>query len=111
MIAGLLCSVLLLQGCLAFAASQLGYMEAKSKYSKLYDVYKSDLEMRNSKDAENGLDPQPILGFKDWLIEQPLRHNEIKVFKNNGVISDEDARLIKERQAMENEEINKENEK
>ncbi len=110
MIAGFLCSVLLLQGCLAFAASQLGYMEAKSKYSKLYDAYKTDIEMLNSKNAENGLDPQPIMGFKAWLIEQPLRHNEIKVFKNNGVISDEDARLIKERQVMENQEISKENE-
>ena len=85
----LLCATLFMQGCLAFAASQLGYFEAKSKYTKLYDNYKSERVKAN----------EPVEKFNDWIKEQPLKSNEIKVFKNNGVISPEDAKEIKKREA------------
>lgn len=87
----LLPAAILLEGCLAFMASQLGYMEAKEKYSKLYDNYKSGQREVN----------QPVKEFNDWIKEQPLNSNEIKVFKYRGVISSQDARDIRERETME----------
>lgn len=99
-IAPLLCAAFLLQGCAVFVASQLGYYEAKSKYSKPYDDYKLEAESKNAERAENGLPPQPVKEFGEWVKEQPLTSNEIKVFKMRRVISEQDAREIKEREAM-----------
>ncbi len=87
----ILAMAILLQGCVPFMAFQLGYMEAQAKYSKLYDAYKTEQENTN----------QQVLEFNDWLKDQPLTSNEIKVFKYRGVISPEDARDIRERKAME----------
>lgn len=100
----LMCSVLFLQGCAVCAASSLGYMEAKPKYSKLYDAYKLEAENTNIEREKNGEPAEPVKEFKEWLKEQPLKSYEIKVFKNFGVISAQDAKDIKERQALERQE-------
>jgi len=93
----ILCTVFFLQGCIPFIASQLGYVEAKAKYTKLYDTYKIEQEEINMGREKNGLAPVPVKEYRVWLKEQPLKSNEIKVFKNNGLISAEEAKSIKQR--------------
>jgi hypothetical protein len=97
----LLCAAPFLQGCAVFVASQLGYYEAKSKYSKSYNDYRLETELTNAERANTGLPPQSLKEFGEWLKEQPLTSNEIRVFKIRGVISAEDAKEIKEREAPE----------
>lgn len=80
-----------LQGCMAFLASQAGYQEANSRYSGQYNDYKLEQEK-----AE-----QPAKAYADWLKEQPLTNNEVKLFRIYGVITPQEAKDIKERQAME----------
>ncbi|MDI6606411.1 MAG: hypothetical protein QME65_04645 [Candidatus Omnitrophota bacterium] len=96
----LLCVAPFLQGCAVFVASQLGYYEAKSKYSKPYNDYRLETELTNAERAAIGLPAQPLKEFGEWIKGQPLTSNEIKVFKMRGVISAEDAQEIKEREAM-----------
>lgn len=95
----ILISIPLLQG-LALVAGSAGYAEAKSRYSKLYGVYKSEIEKANIEKEKNGLPQEQIKEFNEWIKEQPLTANEIKIFKNFRIISPEDARSIKEREAL-----------
>lgn len=82
--------VIFLNGCAAMIASQFGYVEAKNKYSPLYDDYRA-------KQDEAG---EPAKEFNDWIKDQPLTSNEIKVFKIRGVISPEEAKAIREREGL-----------
>ncbi|MFH0763205.1 MAG: hypothetical protein V1925_04890 [Candidatus Omnitrophota bacterium] len=84
----LLAALPLMQGCAVFVASQLGYYEAKSKYSRLYSVYESLQE-------EEGA---PVQDYEEWLKEQPLTHNEVKVFVIRGILSKEEAQQIRARE-------------
>lgn len=91
----ILCLSLLMQGCFAAAAGSVGYIDAQAKYGKLYDTYKLERETINAEMVKNGSQPAPIKNFHDWLIEQPLKHNEIKVFKSFGVITPEEAKEVR----------------
>lgn len=82
--------VIFLNGCAAMIASQFGYAEAKNKYSPLYDDYR----------IEQGQKDEPVQEFNDWIKDQPLTSNEIKVFKIRGVISPEEAKAIREREGL-----------
>ena len=95
-----LCAAPFLQGCAVFVASQLGYYEAKSKYSKPYNDYRMETELTNAERATIGLPPQPLKEFGEWIKGQPLTSNEIKVFKMRGVISEQEAKEIKKRKAL-----------
>ena len=39
-----LCMVVFLQGCMAFAASAAGYMDAKIRYDKPYNEYRMQVD-------------------------------------------------------------------
>lgn len=82
--------VIFLNGCAAMIASQFGYAEAKNKYSPLYDDYRA---------KQDGAG-EPVKEFNDWIKDQPLTSNEIKVFKIRGVISPEEAKAIREREGL-----------
>ncbi|MDP2941838.1 MAG: hypothetical protein Q8N85_06290 [Candidatus Omnitrophota bacterium] len=91
----LLVTVILLQGCVAFWASQLGYQEARGKYAPLYDGYKLEQEAINLERSKQGLPAEQVLEFKDWLKEQPLNNREIRLFRTFGVISPQEADEMK----------------
>jgi len=97
----LLCTVLLLEGCGVMLLAQAGYYEAKSKYTRLYNDYRSEMEKTNAARAKEGLAPEAVKEFKEWLKDQPLTSSEIKVFKLRLVLSTQEAREIKEREALE----------
>ncbi|MGB4520438.1 MAG: hypothetical protein WBI28_00680 [Candidatus Omnitrophota bacterium] len=85
-----LSTVIFLNGCAAIIASQFGYAQAKNKYSPLYDDYRVQQDQTG----------EPAKEFNDWIKDQPLTSNEIKVFKIRGVISSEEAKAIRERDAV-----------
>ncbi len=74
----------LTQGCAVFAASSLGYLEAESKYKKLYADYQEKQESAG----------RPAMEYKEWLKEQPLSRRELKIYKMYGTISEQDAKNI-----------------
>ena len=96
-----LAATLYLQGCLALVSGSLGYQEADSKYTKLYNSYKIEQENANIERQKLGVPAEPVKEYSDWIKEQPLSNNEIKVFKSFGVISDKDAAEIKALRKME----------
>jgi hypothetical protein len=84
----------MLQGCaLGILAAGVGYavgqgrkgtaaeMEAKSKYTSLYNDYKLGMEKINLEREKSNLQPQPILSFEDWVNQQPLTPEEQKIFR------------------------------
>jgi len=95
-----LCMVVFLQGCMAFAASAAGYMDAKIRYDKPYNEYRMQVEEMNKERQTQGLPPEPIKDFNGWFKEQPLTNNQIKILKNFGIITPEEARAIKQREAL-----------
>lgn len=80
----LLLAVPFMQGCAVTAASALGYWEANSKYTKLYNNYKAEQESSG----------RSVTEYKKWLKEQPLSRRELKIFKMYGTISEKDAKEI-----------------
>ena len=87
-------SVMFMQGCaVGILAAGVGagigmgrsgkakIMEAKTKYSEQYNNYKLGMENINLEREKAGLQPQPIKDFDEWLDEQPLTADEIKLFK------------------------------
>ncbi|MDP2905245.1 MAG: hypothetical protein Q8O22_02945 [Candidatus Omnitrophota bacterium] len=95
-----LCMVVFLQGCMAYAASAAGYMDAKIRYDKPYNEYRMQAEEINKTRQTQGLPPEPIKDFNGWFKEQPLTNNQIKVLKNFGIIKPEEVKAIKEREAL-----------
>ncbi|MBL7151790.1 MAG: hypothetical protein ISS89_04275 [Candidatus Omnitrophica bacterium] len=81
----LLLAVPFMQGCAVTAASALGYWEASSKYTKLYNNYKAEQESSG----------WPVTEYKEWLKEQPLSRRELKIFKMYGTISEKEAKEIR----------------
>lgn len=98
----ILCLAFCLQGCLVLAASQMGYMEATSKYERLYDKYRLEQDEINLDLQRQGLPLQPVEEYRVWLKQQPLKHYEIKAFRSHGVISAKEAKEIKQREANAN---------
>lgn len=89
-----------MSGCIAFLASQAGLANAKAKYSKLYESYKEEQEEANSCRLQSGLAVVPVKEYGEWLRDQPLSDNEIKVFRMYGVITSDEARDIKEKEEL-----------
>ncbi len=96
-------SVMLTQGCtVGILAAGVGtgigmgrfgkakIMEAKTKYSEQYNNYKLGMENINLEREKAGLQPQPIKDFDEWLDEQPLTADEIKLFKKYNVLTTKD---------------------
>jgi len=92
----LLFSMPLLQGCaIGVLAAGVGYavgqgrrgtavqMEAKSKYTGLYNDYKLGMEKINLEREKSNLPTQPIMSFDEWINEQPLSPEEAKIFRHN----------------------------
>lgn len=99
----ILVPVILVQGCaVGILAAGVGagigmgrsgkakIMEAKTKYSEQYNTYKLGMENINLEREKAGLQPQPIKDFDEWLDEQPLTADEIKLFKKYKVSTTKD---------------------
>ena len=96
----LLCMVVFLQGCMAYAASAAGYIDAKIRYDKPYNEYRMQAEEINKTRQTQGLPPEPIKDLNGWFKEQPLTNNQIKILKNFNIITPEEAKAIKERETL-----------
>ena len=92
----MLMSLSLCQGCaIGILAAGVGYavgqgrrgtaaqMDAKSKYTGLYNDYKLGMENINLEREKAKLVPQPIMSFDEWIDAQPLTPEEAKIFKHN----------------------------
>ena len=103
----------LLQGCgIGILAAGVGHavgqgrkgtakvMEAKAKYTEQYNHYKIEMEKINLEREKSGLEIRPITEFEEWLDQQPLSPEEVKLFNKHGVLTAKD---IKERQEVEKE--------
>lgn len=86
---------LCLQGCGVAALSVLGYQETKSKYTRLYDDYRSGKAMDNAENSAMGASASSVLSFHEWLLDQPLNNRELRLMKTYGDLSPEEVDLIK----------------
>lgn len=75
-------------------------MDAKSKYTGLYNDYKLGMEKINLEREKANLVPQPIMSFEEWINEQPLTPEEAKIFKHNKA---QTAKEIKEQEKTKSE--------
>ena len=82
---------------MATLAGSVGYQQANAKYSKQYLDYKADCLSLNTANEKKGLPVDSVKEYKEWLKDQPLTINDIKVFHIFGVFSDQETRELKSR--------------
>ena len=105
----LLFAMPLLQGCgIGILAAGVGHavgqgrkgtakiMEAKSKYAEQYNNYKIEMEKINLEREKSGLEIRPIITFEEYLEQQPLSPEEVKLFRKQGVLTAKDIKEQKE---------------
>jgi len=89
-----------LGGCAVGAASIAGYLDMKMKYDKPYNEYRAQAQQANLQRQSQGQATEPVKDFNTWIKDQPLTNNQIKVLSNLSIISGQEAKEIREREAL-----------